>query len=532
MKLSFLKRTWLLYIFAFVASISFSSACFSQEASSCEKVDKMLYLIKKIHFQPPEFDKAFAAKAIENYLFYIDGQCFYLYDDDILALKKIQDQQPSAKEIFCKSYDFLSSVYELRLKETDSLINSCRNKKYVWNENDSLVFYDSFTNSYPKNIDQKIKKIDDYIKLYTLRQLALANKLDKDFEFEKNDSSKIKAVLKLRKGVEKKINNSNGIAVYLEENLLQSIILTCDPHSDYFTAIVNKHFKESLSITLEIYGFNFDENKNEHIEITAIKPGSPAWKCNKLNIGDQVTKIKFSGKPQIDVSDYDIDEFNNLLFSSAENELNITVLKKSGAIIETHLKKALVKSDDNTINAYILSKKYPIGYISLPSFYTDFSQNSSLGCANDVAKEIIKLEEDSIQGLILDLRDNGGGSVEEAINLAGIFIDAAPLFIEKIQSQKPRVIKDMNRGAIYSGPLIVLVNKGSASASELLAQTFKTQQRAIIVGSASFGKATGQIIAPLDTSFNLLTSSKSYDEKNGYIKITVEKLYDLSGKTF
>lgn len=469
---------------------------------------------------------------MENYLFLIDGQCSHLYEKDILALKNIQSQEATAQAIFCKSFNFLLTIYEKRLKETDSLINSSTNRKYTWGKNDSMLFNESFKNNYSKNSAEKLSKIENWIKLYTLSQLELANKLNTDFEFEKNDNLKIKSIHKLRKGIHKKIDDPNGMAGYLEEHLLQAIISTCDPHSDYFTPIRNKHFKESLSTTVEIYGFSFVENKNEHIEISSIDPGSPAWKCNNLNVGDQITKIQFKNKPKIDVSDYDITEFYALLDKATEKEMDITVLKKNGALVETHLVKAVVKSDDNAINSYILKDKYPIGYISLPSFYTDFSKYTPLGCANDVAKEILKLRADSIQGLILDLRNNGGGSLDEAVNLAGIFIDAAPLFIQKVQSKKPTVIKDMNRGSIYSGPLIIIINKASASASELLAQMLKTQQRAVIVGSTSFGKANGQIIVPLDTAFSLLSERKSYNEKNGYIKITIEKLYDLNGTTY
>jgi carboxyl-terminal processing protease len=514
--------------FLFISLSSFSQ----QEAKPCEKVEKILYLIQKLHFQPPVIDKIFASHVIENYLFYIDGQCRSLYDKDILALKAIQAQETTPSAIFCKSYDYLLSIYEKRLKETDSLLISSKTKKYSWNKNDSIAFYDAFENNYSKSQAQKIKKVDDCIKLYTLRQLEVANKLEKDFEFEKNDNLKLKAITKLRKGLDKKIHASNGIASYLEENLLQAIIATCDPHSDYFTPIVNEHFKEGLSTTQEIYGFTFQENKDEHLEIVAIMPGSPAWKSNNINIGDQILKIKLLNKLEVDVSDYETEEFNNLLDNTIEKEMDITVLKKSGETIETHLKKAIVRSEENTVNGYVLTEKYPIGYISLPSFYTDFSRYTSNGCANDVAKEIIKLKEDNIQGLILDLRNNGGGSIEEAMNLAGIFIDAGPLFIEKVQNQKPRVMKDMNRGAIYSGPLVVLINKASASASELLALMLKTQQRAIIAGNTSFGKATGQVIVPLDTSFTMLNQNRGYDERNGFIKITIEKLFDLSGATY
>lgn len=502
------------------------------KVSSCDKIEQVIYLINKMHVQPPVINKEFAVKVIESYIFSVDGQGIVLYDNDIVELKNIQYRESSAAEICCQSLAYLSNTFQKRLSETDSIYASFTKTKMQWIKNDSLVYYDSFNNNYSKNKDQKVKRIEQVIKLSLLNQLSLLERLNKDFEFEKNDSIKQKIIKKNRKAIANKIGKETQLYDVLEEKLLQAIISNCDPHSDFFTAKEKSKFKESLATSAEKFGFYFEENKRQHIEIAAIQPGSPAWKCNKLNVGDEVVKIKFANKKAIDLSDYDIEEFNELINTATENELIITVLKKTGATEEAHLKKAVIKIEENSVNAYILSKENKIGYISLPSFYTDFNENSAQGCANDVAKEIIKLKEENIEGLILDLRNNGGGSVAEAINLAGIFIDAAPLYIEKIRDIKPKVIKDMNRGSIYDGPLVVIINKGSASASELLAQMLKTQNRAIIVGSTSYGKASGQIVIPLDTAVNLYNLAEKNKASGDFIKITVEKLYDLSGTTY
>jgi carboxyl-terminal processing protease len=523
-----MKRVFFVIISLFTALLGFAQ----NKVSSCDKIEQVIYLAQKMHVQPPTFNKDFAVKVIENFIFSIDGQGIVLYDHDIIALQNIQYRESNPEEIFCKSLAYISKTFHKRLSETDSIYASFTKNKMQWIKNDSLLYYDSFNNNYSKNKDQKVKRIEQAIKLSILNQLALLERLNKDFEFEKNDSIKQKIIQKNRKSIANKIGNGTQLDDALEEKLLRAIISNYDPHSDFFTAKEKSKFKESLATSAEKYGFYFEENKRQHIEIAAIQPGSPAWKCNKLNVGDEVIKIKFANKKAIDLNDFDIDEFNELISTSTEDELIITVLKKTGATEEVHLKKAEIKIEENSVNAYILTKENKIGYISLPSFYTDFNENSAQGCANDVAKEIIKLKEESIEGLILDLRNNGGGSVEEAINLAGIFIDAAPLYIEKIRDLKPKVIKDMNRGSIYDGPLVVIINKGSASASELLAQMLKTQNRAIIVGSTSYGKASGQIVIPLDTTVNLYNLAEKNKTSGDFIKITVEKLYDLSGTTY
>lgn len=502
------------------------------ELSTCKKVESMLVVATKMHIQPPVFDKVFAEQVIENYIYSLDPQCEYFYNRDILALKQLCAAETHAEAAFCKSFDYVLKVYPVRLKETDSIVSSFTKKKFQWLTNDSMRYYESFANVYAKNVNQKIKQVEDKIKLSVLNQLSLLGRLEKNYEFEKNDSTKQKVITKYKKGLQRNAETATALSNYLEENLLQAIIGNCDPHSNYFTAHEKNNFKAALSTSSEKFGFYFELNREEHIEIVAIQPGSPAWKCNKLNVGDEVIRIKFLNKPVIDLSDYELEEFNELITSSVENELSITVLKKSGATVEVNLIKAEIKTEENSVNGYIIEKKQAIGYISLPSFYTDFTENSPNGCANDVAKEITKMKEENIKGLILDLRNNGGGSVDEAANLAGIFIDAAPLYIEKIRDQKPRVIKDMNRGAIYDGPLVVIINKGSASASELLALMLKTQHRAIIVGETSYGKATGQIVMPLDTAVNFMNLAQEHPATNGYVKITLEKLYDLTGTTY
>ena len=295
------------------------------KVSSCDKIEQVIYLINKMHVQPPVINKEFAVKVVESYIFSVDGQGIVLYDNDIVELKNIQYRESSAAEICCQSLAYLSNTFQKRLSETDSIYASFTKTKMQWIKNDSLVYYDSFNNNYSKNKDQKVKRIEQVIKLSLLNQLSLLERLNKDFEFEKNDSIKQKIIKKNRKAIANKIGKETQLYDVLEEKLLQAIISNCDPHSDFFTAKEKSKFKESLATSAEKFGFYFEENKRQHIEIAAIQPGSPAWKCNKLNVGDEVVKIKFANKKAIDLSDYDIEEFNELINTATENELIITV---------------------------------------------------------------------------------------------------------------------------------------------------------------------------------------------------------------
>jgi len=183
------------------------------------------------------------------------------------------------------------------------------------------------------------------------------------------------------------------------------------------------------------------------------------------------------------------------------------------------------------IKSFVLNGTIKAGFIALPGFYTDWTHARMIGCANDVAKEIIKLKKEGVDGIILDLRGNGGGSLKEAIELAGIFIDIGPMSIKARRDEKPQTVKDWNRGSIYDGPLLIMVNGSSASASEVLAGALQDHHRALIVGNRTFGKATAQVILPLNTAFDLDFPNAELNTELGFCKITMSKLYRINLQT-
>ena len=208
--------------------------------------------------------------------------------------------------------------------------------------------------------------------------------------------------------------------------------------------------------------------------------------------------------------------------------MSVKVKKSDGKTETLTLYKEKLESDENLIKSFVLNGDKKIGYISLPGFYTEWEQESGQGCADDVAREIIKLKREGIKGLILDLRYNGGGSMSEALDLAGIFIEDGPISLYKERDSEPGLLKDKNRGTIFDEPLVIMVNKFSASASEILAAALQDYNRALIVGGKSYGKASGQIILPLDINYNL---SSSNSQSKDFVKVTVTRFYRLDGST-
>lgn len=313
------------------------------------------------------------------------------------------------------------------------------------------------------------------------------------------------------------------------EEFLNSIANQYDPHSNYFSIKAKQDFENQLSTEAFLFGFSVAKGKDNQTLIHKISPGGAAWKSNKLNEGDVVIYIKTKKGESINAENKSFRKVYRFISSNTEDEITLTVKKSDGSIKKVELKKQKVEVEENSVKSYVLTGSKKIGYISLPAFYTDYQGGSQQGCANDVAKELIKLKQENVDGIILDLRYNGGGSMKEAVGLAGIFIDAGPILVQKEKEGKPRTVKDFNRGLSYSGPMAVMVNRYSASASEILAGTLQDYNRAIIIGTSTYGKATAQSIYPLDT--NLLSNRTQKINDFGFAKITIGKLYRIKGNT-
>jgi carboxyl-terminal processing protease len=212
--------------------------------------------------------------------------------------------------------------------------------------------------------------------------------------------------------------------------------------------------------------------------------------------------------------------------------MEMTLRAVDGKEKRVMLRKEKLESEGTVVQSFILQGGIKTGYIYLPDFYTRWDDELEGGrCANDVAKEIIKLKKEGVEGLILDLRFNGGGSLYEARAMAGIFIDEGPLAMVRGRDKKTVSLKDLHRGTVYDGPLVIMVNGGSASASEVLAASIQDYNRGLIVGSQTYGKATSQNILPLGGLPSSASSKKIGEGNMGYVKVTTQRLYRLTGKS-
>lgn len=502
----------------------------SQTTSFYAKAKRLIGTFGVYHYKPIELNETTAVEVTNLFIEDLDRQGFVLTVKDCEALKVNSNQL--FKQIELQNDDYINyahAIYERALIAYDSILGIIAAKQLNFTDKDSITFlpYNSKA-SYSDNLKKHASRIERYIKSLCLDRVLNTDAYDKltEEQFYSKAREFSKSIIKnFKRNATEQINDSYTIT---EAALLNALARRYDPHSNFFTDEQNKEFNKQLSAQVESFGFYFSENDNAIAEIGYIEPGGAAWMSNDINEGDVFISMLL-GNTLFTNEDLNAAELQDKIENTHEKQMQLTIRKKNGLLKTIKLLKHKIASDENTVKGYILTaNNTTVGYMALPSFYTDMENQTLPGCANDVAKELLKLENDSIQGLILDLRNNGGGSMLETINLAGIFIDEGPLFILKDRNRKPTLIKDINRGSIFKKPIIVIINEASASASELFSNIVKDYNLGAVVGQPSYGKGTAQNVWPLDT---LLLYNKNKQTKTDYIKITNSRFYRLNCST-
>jgi carboxyl-terminal processing protease len=307
-----------------------------------------------------------------------------------------------------------------------------------------------------------------------------------------------------------------------------------DPHTDFMPPRDKQAFDESMSGSFSGIGAQLRDDEGK-IKIVAIIPGSPSWKQGQLKAGDEILKVGQGADQPDDVQGWDMDDVIKKIRGKKGTEVRLTVKKVNGAQeVIPIIRGDVLMEEVFAKSAIINSKNGPVGYIYLPEFYADFQKIGGRRSAEDVAIEVQKLKNAGVTGIILDLRYNGGGSLSDVVDMAGLFIDEGPVVQVKSSNSAPMMLRDAQKGTLYDGPLAIMVNQQSASASEIMAAVLQDYKRAVVVGSPTFGKGTVQKVISLD---EVLSWSESVANKGVYstsnpigaLKLTVQKFYRVNG---
>lgn len=500
-----------------------------------QEVDKregtILYSIMGIldylHFDPKKVDDDFSKKLWANYIEELDGGKRFFTQKDINALKKYELDIDNEIDAF--SFDFFDKTDELFVQSIDRAERTIQtllqtdldlktsesfeldSKKRVFPK-DEIALIDSWRQFLKYSM---VAKIDAY-----MDDVALADSLSLD-------EMQIKAHADLQKLMDDWfVRLKEGRRSDRFESFMNVIMGNFDPHSTYFSPKEKVNFDIQMGNKLEGIGARL-EKSGDFVKISSIIPGGPAWKGKDLEPDDLILSVKQENMPVVDITGMRIDDVISMIRGKKGTKVILRVKRLNGTIKDITIERDEVILDDAAAKSMVLTIdniSSKVGYIHLPIFYSTFDGANS--CASDIKKELLKLKDEGVNGVILDLRYNGGGSLPDVIDMAGLFIEKGPIVQVKARDQKPEILEDKDVSVTYNGPLIVMVNEVSASASEILAAALQDYNRAIIVGGQkTFGKASVQGIYDLD---RMITGENAI-KPLGEVKLTTQKFFRIDG---
>jgi carboxyl-terminal processing protease len=510
------------------------------QSSVRSKAISVKRMIELNHFSPRVVDDSFSISMFKKIMRAADSRRLMFTDAEYKSLLTyrmgLDDELQGKSWVFV---DLFQSLYKKALTRADSIVQKQLQKPFDFNVAESVTRSREDSYEFAADVNALAARWSRYLKFVALDQLY--DIMDADTTGKTTFKSVItasepKVRERIKTGetrwIKRILEHPGGYPNYVTELYLNAIATGFDPHTNYFSPAGKEDFKEALSTEMLSFGIELEEDDNGKIVIERLTPGGPGWKSGDLNKGDELLSLQWEGKEAVDMAGATLEEAYDVLEQSSTDRMVFKFQKSDGTIKIVLLRKEKIDNEENIVKGFVLKGEKKIGYILLPGFYTEWENESGSSCANDVAKEIVKLKRENIDGLILDVRFNGGGSLGEAMDMIGIFIDEGPLAGQKMRDNKLSFLKDPNRGTIYNGPMVLMVNGQSASASEMLAASLQDYNRAVIVGSNTFGKATMQQMLPLDTTYkvtNMAPPSSGADKD--IVKITLGKLYRVSGET-
>ncbi len=488
-----------------------------KEKDPCRTLQNINSLIQEYHYKPSVVDDSLSSYLLNSFLNKLDAnnRLFLASEIDTISKHeyKIDDYISNNNCAFLKE---MYNVYSNSALRYSKIITELKNEKFSYSSKDKINFSDSIF-TFAVNENELKKKISKLILYDVLKEIAEVSN-DKDslvINFDSLAPKKRLAIFEEYECMSEIYNLSQN-----DFNILffKEFCNYFDPHSDYFSDTEKSEFYATVSSDNFSFGFQVSLEENGSIIVESVVPGSPAYFSSKISSGDKLLKISNKDE-EIELSCKTIKKVESLLYSKKFKTCLFTFRKKNGEIYSVNLVKKIIADYENRIYSFLIKKgNQQYGYIKIPSFYSTF-ENGKSNLSLDMVNELTYLQEDSIDGLIIDVQDNGGGSMDEVQKLSSLFIDEGPIAMIKNNKNKVETITDSLTGAIYNGPLVVMINGNSASASEFFVNVMQDYNRAIIIGNPSFGKATMQRVYPLNSN------------KDEFIKITLEEFYRVNGKT-
>lgn len=543
--LRFMKKN--IKLIAFVTILSIALVSFLPKEKSDPEKDKALlqlitFVIEKGHYDPKAIDDQFSQSLYKSYIEGLDPSKRLFLQSDIDEFSKFEMELDN--QILNKDLSFFDLTYErlmLRTKESKSYYKEILSRPFDYNKEEDLDT-DYEKSPYTKTTAELKDRWRKQIKLSTLA--SLTDKMDfekKKDSLSKTDQTKLKKEDLEPKSFEKlesetrenSLKSLDEVYTFIGDLTredyfgiyLNSISETFDPHTSYLAPEDKEKFDVSMSGKFFGIGARL-QKKNDYTEITDLISGGPAWRGKELEAGDVVMKVAQGKEEAVDIVGMRLDDVVKKIKGPKGTEVRLTVKKTDGSIKVISIIRDEVELEETYAKSSVVEKngmKY--GIIYLPKFYIDFADRSGRDAAKDVKIELERLKKEGVQGIVMDLRDNGGGSLSTVVDIAGMFIKEGPVVQVKAVNQDREILADVDSSIQWDGPLVVMINNFSASASEILAAAIQDYKRGIVVGSKqSFGKGTVQNVYEL----NRYIRNSSFGDL-GALKTTTQKFYRIDG---
>jgi len=534
-----MKRISLLVVLVLIGSVLTTQILGKSKTNlPPDKYEKIMFLIGKMlsdgHYSPQQIDNAFSKRVFDRYLTELDPEKNIFLKSDIASLRvyetKIDDELTGAPILFFKA---VGHVFTTRVQESELLCQKILSNAFVFTSAEGVVL-NADKLDFPLNEAEREQRWKNKLKHMSLERYAEGIEVNKKagekdgkngkhaVELEKEARDKVgKIMARTFDRFRNKFNEDDKFNLFVN-----TITTTMDPHTEFMPPVDKRYFDEEMAG--QFYGIGatlqYDEGS---IKITSVVAGSPAYKSGQIQSGDIILKVGQAEEEPVDLSGFMTTDAVKLIRGKKDSEVRLTLRKIDGTIkVVSLIRDRIVQDEGYARSAVIQDNGQKIGYIYLPDFYADFENPNRPRCFTDVANELVKLKAEGISGLVFDLRNNGGGSLYDVVQMAGLFIGEGPIVQVKDRDRPATILKDKDRAMQYDGPLIVLVNELSASASEIFAAAMQDYGRGIIMGSSStFGKGTVQRNIGLDPQYGF----SSTNAELGTVKLTLQKFYRVSG---
>lgn len=509
----------------------------SVQAANNDPRDKVLMTILKYvlasHYEPEEINDEFSERVYTDFLENLDPLKRYFLASDIEEFSKYKyqiDDQYKKEDL-----TFFFKVYERYMSRTEAskeFYQDILAQPFDYEKNETLNI-DYEKREYATSENELIQLWHKQLKFNAISRLhdyisQEEDKVEDDASYVMEEWSVLeeKARTKTKENLDEyfirldQLSYANWFSTYIN-----TITSEYDPHTTYFDPQTKKKFDQGISGKLEGIGARLT-TKNNYTKVSEVVVGGPAWKQGELEAEDLILKVAQGKEEPLDIVGMRLDDAIEFIKGKKGTEVRLTVKKIDGSTKIISIIRDVVELEETFVKSSIVEKEgKKFGVIHLPSFYVDFNDKDYRNCASDMAQEIDRLKKDKIEGIILDLRNNGGGSLPAVVDIAGMFIDKGPMVQVKYRDRDADQKTDRNAGILWDGPLVVMVNEYSASASEIFAAAMQDYKRAVIIGGKqTFGKGTVQSVYDLNKFHNL-------NEDIGALKLTIQKFYRINGSS-